>query len=154
MSDINNQDDYNYTQIETDDVDIEPVEYDDTLTDYVTPDVNDVYTEHEVLTPYQLPDVIDDTYAIDDVHTDALPEIEQPALRSSARNHQSGRWVARRGNYTIRCNAAIPVPSTNFSYAFNMTVKDGIDKLGNIAVDSIRKEMQQMCEKDVWDVFV
>ena len=32
-----------------------------------------------------------------------------------------------------------------------MTVKDSIDKLGNIAVDSIKKEMQQMCEKDVWE---
>jgi hypothetical protein len=32
-----------------------------------------------------------------------------------------------------------------------MTVKDGITKLGDIAVDSIRKEMQQMCEKDVWE---
>ena len=37
------------------------------------------------------------------------------------------------------------------SYAFNMTVKDGIDKLGDIAIDSIRKKKQQMCEKDVWE---
>ena len=32
-----------------------------------------------------------------------------------------------------------------------MTVKDSIDKLGNIAADSIKKEMQQMCEKDEWE---
>ena len=32
-----------------------------------------------------------------------------------------------------------------------MTIKDGIYKLGDIAVDSIRKEMQQMCDKDVWE---
>ena len=37
------------------------------------------------------------------------------------------------------------------SYAFNMTVIDGIDKLGDIAIDSVRKEMQQICEKDVWE---
>ena len=32
-----------------------------------------------------------------------------------------------------------------------MTVKEGIDKLGDIAVDSIRKEMQRMCVKNVWE---
>ena len=91
MSDMNNQDKYDYTQLETDDLNIETVEYDDTLTEYYTPNVDDVHNEHEVLTPYQLSDITDDTYAVDDVLTDALPEIEQPALRRSAKNHQPGR---------------------------------------------------------------
>ena len=31
----------------------------------------------------------------------------------------------------------------------NMTVTEGIQKLGEIAVDSIKKELQQMCDKDM-----
>ena len=33
----------------------------------------------------------------------------------------------------------------------NMTVTEGVQKLDEIAVDSIRKELQQMCDKDVWE---
>ena len=33
----------------------------------------------------------------------------------------------------------------------NMTVTEGVQKLGEIAVDSIRKELQQMCDKNVWE---
>ena len=32
-----------------------------------------------------------------------------------------------------------------------MIVTEGIQKLSEIAVDSIRKELQQMCDKDVWE---
>ena len=33
----------------------------------------------------------------------------------------------------------------------NMTVTEGVQKLGEIAVDSIKKELQQMCDKNVWE---
>ena len=32
-----------------------------------------------------------------------------------------------------------------------MTVSEGINKLGVLAVDSIRSELKQMCDKDVWE---
>ena len=32
-----------------------------------------------------------------------------------------------------------------------MTVSQGISQLGDIAVQSVAKEMQQMCEKGVWE---
>jgi hypothetical protein len=70
-------------------------------------------------------------------------------LRWSARNHQPGRWVSKRGNRNIGCCISEALHRLDCSYAFNTTIKDGIDKLCEIAVDSIRKEMQQMCVKDV-----
>ena len=143
--------DINEVQFKTDDVDIGPVVYDDTLIGYDTPEVESTYVVDEVVTPVEPTDVIDDTYAHDDVLTDELPEIEQPVLRRSARNHQPGRWAPQRRNRNVNCCINDKIQSYYNSYAFNMTVKDGITKLGDIAVDSIRKEMQQMCEKDVWE---
>ena len=32
-----------------------------------------------------------------------------------------------------------------------MTVNEGINKLGMIAVDSITSELKQMCDKNVWE---
>ena len=151
IGDMNDMNNFNDMQLETDDVNIESVEYDDTLIEYDTPAVESTYVDDDVLTSYEPVNVIDETYDIDDVHTDELPEIELPALRRSARNHQPGRWASTRGNRNISC--CVPDLSRNYdtSYAFNMTVKDGISKLGDIAVDSIRKEMKQMCDKDVWE---
>ena len=146
--DMNNFDDM---QVEYDDVNIESVEYDDTLTENVTHDIESTYIDDEVLTTYQPESIIDNTYTVDDVLTDELPEIEQPALRRSSRNHQPGRWASTRGKSNIGCCIPDQIHNYDSSYAFNMTVKDGINKLGDIAVESIRKEMQQMCEKDVWE---
>ena len=148
IDEINNFDD---VQLETDDVNIEYVEYDDTMIEYDTPEVESTYIEDDVLTPYVPDNVTDDTYTVDDVLTDELPEIEQPALRRSARNHQPGRWVTRRGNNNIGCCITDMSHNYDISYNFNMTIEDGISKLGDIAVDSIRKEMKQMCDKDVWE---
>ena len=89
-----------------------------------------------VLTYDETVDAIEDTYTVNDVLADELPEIEQPALRRSARNHQPGRRVSKRGNRNIGCCIPEELHRLDYSYAFNMTVKDGIDKLGDIAVDS------------------
>ena len=32
-----------------------------------------------------------------------------------------------------------------------MTVSEGIDKLGNVAIESFTKEMSQMCDMKVWE---
>ena len=37
------------------------------------------------------------------------------------------------------------------TYVLEMTVSQGISQLGDIAVQSVAKEMQQMCEKSVWE---
>ena len=138
-------------QLDTDGTDIEPVGHNDVSIEYDVPDVESTHVDDNVLTYDETIDTMEDTYTVDDVLTDELPEIEQPALRRSARNHQPGRWVSKRGNRNIRCCIPEALHRLDCSYAFNMTVKDGVDKLGDIAVDSIRKEMQQMCEMVVWE---
>ena len=67
--------------------------------------------------------------------------------RRSARNHQPGRWNKR------LVGSSIPSykDSVMCKYMMNMTVTEGVQKLGEIAVDSIRKELQQMCDKNVWE---
>ena len=54
-------------------------------------------------------------------------------------------------NRTVGCCIPYDLSYTDNTYAFNMTVTEGISKLGNIAVESIKKEMKQMCEKEVWE---
>ena len=88
-------------QLDTDDADFEAVEHDDVAMEHDAPDVDSTYVDNNVLTYDETVDAIEDTYTIDDVLTDELPEIEQPALRRSARNHQPGRWVSKRGNRNI-----------------------------------------------------
>ena len=95
-------DDY-AAQLDTDDADFEAVEHDDVAMEFDAPDVDSTYIDDNVLTYDETVDAIEDTYRIDDVLTDELPEIEQPALRRSARNHQPGRWVSKRGNRNIGC---------------------------------------------------
>ena len=67
--------------------------------------------------------------------------------RRSARNHQPGRWNKRL--------VGLSIPSYKDSvmckYMMKMTVTEGVQKLGEIAVDSIKKELQQMCDKNVWE---
>ena len=143
--------DMNDVQLDTEDTNIESVEYDDTEIEYDTPDVDSTYVDDEVLTYERHSDVIDSTNIDNEVLKNELPDIEQPVLRRSPRNHQPGRWASQRGNNYIGCCTPDILHNSVYSYAFNMTVKDGISKLGDIAVDSIKKEMQQMCEKDVWE---
>ena len=78
-------------QVETDNADFEPVEHHDVSIEYYAPDVESTYVDDNVLTYDETIDAIEDTYTIDDVLTDEVPEIEQPALRRSTRNHQPGR---------------------------------------------------------------
>ena len=93
-------DDY-AAKLDTDDADFEPVEHDDVAMEYDAPDVDSTYVDDNVLTYDETVDAIEDTYKTDEVLNDELPEIEQPALRRSARNHQPGRWVSKRGNRNI-----------------------------------------------------
>ena len=117
-------DDY-AAQLDTDDADFEPVEHDDVAMEYDALDVDSTYVDENLRTYDETVDAIEDTYTIDDVLTDELPEIEQPALRRSARNHQPGRWVSKRGNRNIGCCIPEALHRLDCSYAFNMTVKDG-----------------------------
>lgn len=113
----------------------EDVVYDDTPTD---PDalMNDIFgvdSDDEVDTP-----------TTENSKSEEIIDI-QP--RRSARNHQPGRWNKR--------SVGLSIPSYKDSvmckYMMNMTVTEGVQKLGEIAVDSIRKELQQMCDKNVWE---
>ena len=67
--------------------------------------------------------------------------------RRSARNHQPGRWNKRLVGFSISSYK----DSVTCKYMMKMTVTEGVQKFGEIAVDSIRKELQQMCDKDVWE---
>ena len=98
-------------------------------------------------------DISDDIIIQDSEITeiDELPEIEQPQLRRSPRNHQTGRWQSNRSNKAVGCCIPYNLSYTDNTYAFNMTESEGIGKLGDIAVESIKKEMKQMCEKEVWE---
>ena len=79
-------------------------------------DFADVTVHPEVFTP---PDTIIDT-AYDP------PVINSPILRSGGRNHQFGKWDKEDvGNLFY-----------NQTHLYKMTVNEGINKLGVIAVDS------------------
>ena len=39
----------------------------------------------------------------------------------------------------------------NHTHMYKMTVNEGINKLGVIAVDSITSKLKQMCDKNVWE---
>lgn len=136
---------YDDVELDTDDVNIESVEDDDTAIDYDTPDVESTHIYDDILTYEQTDDIIPEEAPI---LQDELPVIEQPALRRSARNHQPGRWASTRGR-NIGCSIPEYLHNCEYSYAFNILVKEGISKLSEIAVDSIRKEMQQRCENEV-----
>ena len=86
-NDINNMpdndtmmDDY-AVQLETDDADLELVGHDDVTIEYDAPDVESTSVNDNVLTYDETIDAIEDTYTVDDVLTDELPEIEQSAFR-------------------------------------------------------------------------
>ena len=128
-----------------DEVDSESVMYDDTEIEDEPLQENEVDTSEDLVIQdneieYIQPSVIDE-----------LPEIEQPQLRRSPRGHQPGRWQSNRNNRTVGCIIPYDLSYTESKYAFNMTVTEGIGKLGDIAVESIKKEMKQMCEKEVWE---
>ena len=74
---------------------------------------------------------------------------EAPILRRSARNHQPGKWSKKLvGTYIPRYTQTQNTHTR--TYGFNMTVTEGINKLGDKAVDSITLEMNQMLDRKVW----
>ena len=83
-----------------------------------------------------------DTHTTENSKSEAILDI-QP--RRSAKNHQPGRWNKR----LVGLNIPSYKDSVMCKYMMNMTVTEGVQKLGEIAVDYIRKELQQMCDKDV-----
>ena len=91
-------------------------------------DLDDVPVQPDVLTP---PDTI-----IETVHD--LPDIASLMLRRSGRNHQWNRRYVGSMFY-------------NHTHLYKMTVNEGTNKLGVIAVDSITSELKQMCDKNVWE---
>ena len=94
-------------------------------------DFDDVPVQPDVLTP---PDTM-----IETVHD--LPDIASSTLRRSGRNHQPGKWSRR----------YVGSMFYNHTHLYRMTVNEGINKLGVIAVDSITSELKQMCDKNVWE---
>ena len=115
----------------------EDVVYDDTPTDSQTL-MNDIFgldSDDEI------------TENIEIIDNSQSEEILEQHPRRSARNHQLGRWSKK----VVGLSIPSYQNSTLCKYMLNMTVTDGIQKLGEIAVDSIKKELQQMCDKDVWE---
>ena len=86
-------------------------------------------------------EIIPDEHNVD--HID-----EAPVLRRSARNHQPGRWNKRTVGTILPKHT---LTNNTRTYSFNMTVSEGIKKLGDIAIESITIEMQQMLDKNVWE---
>jgi hypothetical protein len=91
-------------------------------------------------------DVVTNVVDATDQPTVEVEPVAEPVLRRSARNHKPGRWEKR---YVGLCTCQRDVLSR--TYIFNMTIAESISKYGDTAVDSIDKEMRQMCEKHVWE---
>jgi hypothetical protein len=91
-------------------------------------------------------------------------EIPDPLpLRRSERNHQLGRWdrsVVGLTNISLTRAISNERKSNNYddvrhqfmkrSFGLNMTVNQGIEKLGYQAILSVVTEVSQMVDKDVW----
>lgn len=93
--------------------------------------------------------LLDDILGVDEEEEeeeidDGASIIAQPTVptqpRRSPRLHEKGRWEKK-----------VVGIATRHTYSLNMTVSEGINKLGNVAVDSITKEMSQMCDMKVWE---
>lgn len=83
----------------------------------------------------------------DNIEPPIVMQEQEPALRRSARNHQIGKWTKKLVGLSIPGYIDMSVRTC----VLNMSVSEGIKTLGDIAVDSIRKEIQQMCDKKVWE---
>ena len=77
---------------------------------------------------------------IDDGASTIAQPTAPPQLRRSPRLHEKGRWEKK-----------VVGIATRHTYSLKMTVSEGINKLGNVAVESISKEMSQMCDMKVWE---
>ena len=86
---------------------------------------DDVTVQPDVFTP---PDVIENEHE--------LPDIDSPILRRSGRNHQPGKWNKKYLGSVLY----------NHTGVYKMTVSEGINKVGVVAVDSITSEQKQMCD--------
>ena len=135
MNDTTYDNDELYYDDTDDDTHVSTPKYDQALVDNIfgiSDDEDgfaDVTVHLEVSTP---PDTIIDT-------TYDPPVINSPVLRRSGRNHQLGKWDKKYvGNLLY-----------NHTHLYKMTVNEGINKLGVIAVDSIPSELKQMCDKNV-----
>ena len=63
-------------------------------------------------------------------------------MRRSARNHALGKWNKKYvGVSTFQREMSL------HTFVLNMTVSERISKFGDTAIDSIDKEMRQMCDK-------
>jgi hypothetical protein len=123
-------------------IDLESVMYDDAVTE------NELSHENEFDTNEDINIQEDEIDIIQPSEVDELPEIEQPQLRRSPRGHQPSRWQSNRDNRTVGCCIPYDLSYTDNTYAFNMKVSEGIGKLGDIAVESIKKEMKQKCGRE------
>ena len=68
-------------------------------------------------------------------------------LRRSPRLHEQGKYNRK----TVGVASKYTPDISKGKYVLKMTVSQGISQLGDIAVQSVAKEMQQMCEKSVWE---
>ena len=131
----------------------------DQLLEEIDNDADNDYTEYDD-TPVNNQALLDDIFGIDsdeddDVHdvndvtaestVEVVPDVE-PVLRRSARNHALGKWNRKYvGVSTFQHEMSLR------TFVFNMTVSESISNFGDTAVDSIDKEMRQMCDKHVWE---
>ena len=130
---------------------------------------------HTYLEPELIPDVhtFSELELIPDVHTYSEPELDlEPetdltdiapdytlqdnvhTLRRSNRNHQLNRWNKRIVGLTNIVDISRNKYDMNYdilrrTYALNMTVSQGIDKLGFTAIKSVVTEMIQMTDLNV-----
>ena len=77
---------------------------------------------------------------IDDGASIIAQPIEPIQIRRSPRLHKKGKWKRK-----------VVGIATQYTHTLKMTVSEGIDKLGNVAIESITKEMSQMCDMKVWE---
>jgi hypothetical protein len=109
-------------------------------------------------TPVDNQALLDDIFGIDsdddfDVVTNVVDTTDQPTVEVEPvaepvlrRSDKPGRWEKR---YVGLSTCQRDVLSR--TYIFNMTIAESISKYGDTAIDSIDKEMRQMCEKHVWE---
>ena len=158
----------NMNEVNNDDINPAHIQQHD-IYEYNHEDEKDIEDPTELQIRGNNQELLDDIFGIDDDNDDnvieheldvaeppikykSLPEYNFDNPRRSGRNHKLGKWNARTVGVTSLKGKIPNVREDKFkiSYNINMTISQGIDKLGYHAIQSIVKEMAQMTDMKVF----
>ena len=168
--DINNEEAIhdNMNEVNNDDINPAHIQQHD-IYEYNHEDEKDIEDPTELQIRGNNQELLDDIFGIDDDNDDnvieheldvaeppikykSLPEYNFDNPRRSGRNHKLGKWNVRTVGVTSLKDKIPNVREDKFkiSYNINMTISQGIDKLGYHAIQSIVKELAQMTDMKVF----